>query len=241
MKHSEEHFCIWEPSNNRDFVLFVAVIGHYTPCLIMVFAYIKVFMTMRRQAIIVGSTDAESNVAVGIATSKVIRINVIPVSNERNGTIMDTEQKHARYYNDNKLTQCHLLTTEGCGASNHSSPPPSTSRCTHSSILDTDHTYNSRSQQRRAPKTTAGNCRERRIFVTLTFVVGSYLICWFPFYIAFDTYAWAPDFVPADLYTFFFWMTYFNSTLNPFIYAYTNKEFRLAFIKVIKCLCRCKR
>ncbi|KAH3705196.1 hypothetical protein DPMN_080262 [Dreissena polymorpha] len=60
----------------------------------------------------VGSTDADSNVAVGIATRRVIRINVIPVPNERIGTTMDTEHKHARYSNDNKLTQCHLLTTE---------------------------------------------------------------------------------------------------------------------------------
>ncbi|KAH3705194.1 hypothetical protein DPMN_080260 [Dreissena polymorpha] len=70
----------------------------------MVFSYIKVFMIMRLQAIIVESTDAESNVAVGIATSRVIRINFIPVPNERNRTTMDTEQKHALYSDDNKLT-----------------------------------------------------------------------------------------------------------------------------------------
>ncbi|KAH3705206.1 hypothetical protein DPMN_080272 [Dreissena polymorpha] len=171
MKHSEQHFCI------RDFVLYVAVIGHYTPCLIKVFFYIKVFMIMRRQAMIVGSTDADSNVAVGIATITGLRINVIPVPNERNGKTMDTDQKHARYSNDNKLTQCQLLTTNGFGASNHSSPPPSTSRCTNASIRETIHTYNNRSQQRgRAPKTTAGNCRGWRIFVTLKYVVRSNLI-----------------------------------------------------------------
>lgn len=82
--------------------------------------------------------------------------------------------------------------------------------------------------------------RERKIFVTLTYVLSSYLICWFPFYIAFDTYAWKPELVPGELYTFFFWMTYVNSTLNPFIYAYTSKEFRSAFVKVLRCLYKCK-
>ena len=81
--------------------------------------------------------------------------------------------------------------------------------------------------------------RERRIFITLSYVLFSYLICWFPFYIAFDTYAWKPDLVPAGLYSFFFWSTYVNSTLNPFIYAFTNKEFRLAFLKVVKRICGC--
>lgn len=242
MKHSKEHFCIWEPSNNREFVLFVAIIGHYIPCSVMVFSYMKVFLVMRRQAMLVGSSEADSNVAVGNSTNTVIRINVIPVSNEKKGTTMDTDQKHAARSNANELTQSQMLTTEACGASYHCSPPPSTSRCTNASMSEHDpHTYNRRSQQRRTPKATTGNSREQRIFVILTYVVGSYLICWFPFYIAFDTYAWAPDFVPADLYTFFFWLTYFNSTLNPFLYAYTSKDFRLAFIKVIKCLCRCRR
>jgi hypothetical protein len=83
--------------------------------------------------------------------------------------------------------------------------------------------------------------RERRIFITLSYVLFSYLICWFPFYIAFDTYAWKPDLVPAGLYSFFFWSTYVNSTLNPFIYAFTNTEFRLAFIKVVKRICGCSK
>ena len=42
LKHSEPHSCIWEPNDNTEFVIFVAVIGHYIPCIIMVFCYIKV-------------------------------------------------------------------------------------------------------------------------------------------------------------------------------------------------------
>lgn len=81
--------------------------------------------------------------------------------------------------------------------------------------------------------------REKRIFITLTYILSSYMICWFPFYIAFDVSAWQPDLVPAGLYSFFFWSTYVNSTLNPLIYAYTNKEFREAFIQVQRMLCMC--
>lgn len=83
--------------------------------------------------------------------------------------------------------------------------------------------------------------REKRIFITLTYILSSYMICWFPFYIAFDVSAWQPDLVPAGLYSFFFWSTYVNSTLNPLIYAYTNKEFREAFIKVQRMLCMCSK
>ena len=46
LKHSEPHSCIWEPNDNTEFVIFVAVIGHYIPCIIMVFCYIKVYAIM---------------------------------------------------------------------------------------------------------------------------------------------------------------------------------------------------
>ena len=77
--------------------------------------------------------------------------------------------------------------------------------------------------------------RERRMFVTLTYVLASYLICWFPFYVTWDFFAWHSSLVPGWLYTFFFWMTYINSTLNPLVYGCTNKDFRIAFKKLIQC------
>ncbi|KAK3582965.1 hypothetical protein CHS0354_027079 [Potamilus streckersoni] len=85
--------------------------------------------------------------------------------------------------------------------------------------------------------TTASHTRERRMFITLTYILTGYLICWFPFYVTFDAYAWRPELVPEWLYTLFFWMTYFNSTLNPFIYAYTSNKFRRTFRRMLTCKC----
>lgn len=41
-----------------------------------------------------------------------------------------------------------------------------------------------------------------------------------------------PDIVVAVL----FWIGYFNSTLNPLIYAYFNRDFREAFKNTLNCL-----
>lgn len=79
------------------------------------------------------------------------------------------------------------------------------------------------------------NKTERKIFITLSYVIISYLIFWFPFYVTWDIYAFYPDIVPPLVYTVMFWMTYINSTLNPFIYAYTNKVFRQTFLKILRC------
>lgn len=35
-----------------------------------------------------------------------------------------------------------------------------------------------------------------------------------------------------------FWVGYFNSALNPLIYAYFNREFRAAFRKTLESCCR---
>ena len=77
--------------------------------------------------------------------------------------------------------------------------------------------------------------KEFNIFITLSYIIFSYLLCWVPFHFVFDISAIAPELVPEPIYTFTFWATYFNSTLNPFLYAYSNKEFKQAFKKVMKC------
>lgn len=41
---------------------------------------------------------------------------------------------------------------------------------------------------------------------------------------------------PDILVTILFWIGYFNSTLNPLIYAYFNRDFREAFKSTLNCL-----
>ena len=83
-----------------------------------------------------------------------------------------------------------------------------------------------------------GSSREKKIFVTLNYILFTYLLCWLPFHIIFDISFIAPELVPAWVYSFGFWLTYLNSTLNPIVYACSNKEFRKAFKRVVSCKCR---
>ena len=47
IRWSQPGVCIWEPSKNKEFVIFVAVVGHHTPCAIIIFCYYKIYMLMR--------------------------------------------------------------------------------------------------------------------------------------------------------------------------------------------------
>ncbi len=74
--------------------------------------------------------------------------------------------------------------------------------------------------------------KNKRIFICLSYIIIAYIICWSPFHIVFDVLFFNKNAVTFECYTFASWCCYFNSTLNPFLYAAANKEFRLAFRKV---------
>nr|APC23841.1 octopamine receptor 2 [Platynereis dumerilii] len=77
--------------------------------------------------------------------------------------------------------------------------------------------------------------REHKAAKTLGIIMGGFLCCWLPFFtwyvssmmIGFET----PDVVISTL----FWVGYFNSALNPIIYAFFNRDFRNAFRRLLRC------
>ncbi|KDR19123.1 Octopamine receptor beta-3R, partial [Zootermopsis nevadensis] len=69
---------------------------------------------------------------------------------------------------------------------------------------------------------------EHKAARTLGIIMGAFMICWLPFFlwhIAASVSTRIYDVVVAVL----FWIGYFNSALNPLIYAYFNRDFREAF------------
>lgn len=79
--------------------------------------------------------------------------------------------------------------------------------------------------------------REKRFTFVLAVVIGVFMVCWFPFFFSYSLQAVCPEtcVIPDPLFTFFFWIGYCNSSLNPVIYTIFNKDFRKAFKKI---LCR---
>ena len=76
--------------------------------------------------------------------------------------------------------------------------------------------------------------RERKAAKTLAIVTGAFIACWLPFFILalmmpiFKDWAFNPHLV-----SFFLWLGYFNSTLNPIIYTVFSPEFRQAFQRIL--------
>ncbi|KAJ7316599.1 hypothetical protein JRQ81_002761 [Phrynocephalus forsythii] len=73
--------------------------------------------------------------------------------------------------------------------------------------------------------------RERRFTFVLAFIIGAFVLCWFPFFFTYSLESVLGEdcCISKPLFKFFFWIGYCNSSFNPIIYTAFNRDFRRAF------------
>lgn len=72
--------------------------------------------------------------------------------------------------------------------------------------------------------------KENKTTQTLSIVVGGFIACWLPFFIYYlITPFLAKEQVSPTLAKTLTWLGWFNSAINPFIYAFYSVDFRAAF------------
>ncbi|XP_012215397.1 octopamine receptor beta-1R-like isoform X2 [Linepithema humile] len=82
---------------------------------------------------------------------------------------------------------------------------------------------------------------EHKAARTLGIIMGAFLLCWLPFFLWYLTTSLCGDtcHCPDTVVSLLFWIGYFNSALNPLIYAYFNRDFRDAFKDTLKSALPC--
>ncbi|KAL1394365.1 hypothetical protein pipiens_020207, partial [Culex pipiens pipiens] len=79
--------------------------------------------------------------------------------------------------------------------------------------------------------------REHKAARTLGIIMGTFILCWLPFFLWYIITSLCDECPNPDIVVVLvFWVGYFNSTLNPLIYAYFNRDFREAFRNTLDCM-----
>ena len=72
--------------------------------------------------------------------------------------------------------------------------------------------------------------RNRKAARMLGILVAAFSICWLPFTIYYPLSQFYPNLLPHGANIVIWWMGYLNSTINPFLYVYSNKNIRFILL-----------
>ncbi|KAG7490889.1 beta-1 adrenergic receptor-like [Solea senegalensis] len=76
--------------------------------------------------------------------------------------------------------------------------------------------------------------KEHKALKTLGIIMGTFTVCWLPFFVANIINAFNKDVPPERIFRLLNWLGYINSGLNPIIYC-RSPEFRTAFKNLLCC------
>lgn len=238
LRNSKPGECFWDPSLNKEFVFIVALLGHHVPFCIMISSYSYVFLFTRKrakliEAILSQTRPAEVNVAANSRSSKKDTSSVRQ-SNESGDLNVKQEIKCQP---DHPQLYCQLEDD-----TNNPFAHPFICVQNADDIGDEKQICVSRFSRDRICRFSRDRVsrfsRDRKVFITLTYIIIGYAVLWLPFHIVFDIGIVSPGLVPEYMLNIFFWMTYFNSTINPILYNFSNSEFRKSFRNILqKCKC----
>ncbi|WAQ97170.1 ADA1A-like protein, partial [Mya arenaria] len=216
VRYSEPGVCFWDPSLNKEFVFIVAILGHHGPYCIMIFCYTYVFIFMRKRSKI---TDVSFKSDTKTVTQT---ITVSTVSNDYNepstSKVTNVVKINVKPKQSKSLSQNQFESK----FSNHLEVPTTK--------------YGSSEKGISQSKQSNRMAKDRRAFITLTYILFGYAILWLPFHIVFDISIVDPALVPEQVLNLAFWMAYINSTLNPLLYNFSSPDFRKTFKQLLmKC------
>ena len=196
---------------NIPYAIISSSVSFWIPCAVMIVVYWKIFTEANRQEKMLAKAQ----------------IKPAQIKKSRANSTHDGTRDHV---NTPNVDLSSNTTTTGGGGHRNSHTPGGENDPESGSSTPTKRSMNKMKREHKAAK-------------TLGIIMGAFIACWLPFfigYVANTVCDYCRENTPPVVTDILFWVGYFNSSLNPVIYAYFNRDFREAFKETIQnifCCC----
>ncbi|XP_051163668.1 5-hydroxytryptamine receptor-like [Leptopilina boulardi] len=229
-------------SQDPAYQIFATCATFYVPLLVILFLYWKIFQAARRRIRkrpgttiqpprerrgilrLVKKSPREECTAFTITRAIPDHSSVSPEKSSYNGANIQQTSTTVAITTTTTAATLTTLATTSLAPSSETTPVPT---------MTTTTTTTTTSSTRKTRETIEAK-RERKAAKTLAIITGAFVACWLPFFLVtlLQTFFTSLQ-LPPVVYSFFLWLGYFNSTLNPVIYTIFSPEFRQAFKRIL--------
>nr|ASA47152.1 tyramine receptor [Nilaparvata lugens] len=207
--------CIY--SQNKSYVVVSAMLSFFVPLTVMIYVYARISWEIAQRHV---NLDAMNN---GAAHSAATHNNhhIRTYSKRCVANLEESDQERSE--SDDVVRAGRLM------------PPLTMPVVTPTGVISANSSGRSVESSRRlrfgdSATRVSSFKRESKTAQTLSIVVGGFIACWLPFFVAYIVNPFLDNGTIGNwLMTFLTWLGWLNSAINPFIYAFYSPDFRLAF------------
>lgn len=227
-------------SQDIAYQVFATLATFYVPLIIILVLYWRIYQTARKRIRRkVGTAPPQPSVSTCEAGGGQAP-NVTAVNTKLNSRTVAHHPVPACSVSVSEATTAFTTTSSGESGGAPSNVSPEKSSSANGSTSQTSHMSDmSRMEmlpkkERKGARESAESKRERKAAKTLAIITGAFVFCWLPFFVFALVLSVCGDACLNDyVMSFFLWLGYLNSTLNPIIYTIFSPEFRSAFKRIL--------
>ena len=196
-------------SSDKGYVIYSSSGSFFIPLIIMMTVYIKIYLANKKRL----QLQAKMIQLTTMKHKGIVNAKIQNYLKENIDTLTE-----ARNQDDNDLDEC---TSAAVSQQNLSAP-----------VKGANSLANFVQQKQKISL-----AKERRAARTLGIIMGTFVVCWLPFFLTYVIFAICdscgqPSGLVLNIVT---WLGYLNSSLNPVIYTIFNLDFRKGFTYLLNC------
>uniref|UniRef100_A0A2H1V0F8 SFRICE_008702 n=1 Tax=Spodoptera frugiperda TaxID=7108 RepID=A0A2H1V0F8_SPOFR len=241
--HNQNGNCRY--NQNPGYVVFSAMGSFFLPMAVMVYVYARISCVVARR---------HQQLASSTKCNKKGKLSCIRTESESGSDKMSLRQSASKQTSKNSTAH------SDCSSQDHKCPccfrpekkKKHRSKEKESRFYNNDVTFKANFKYKNTTRRThsmrehvennrvSSLRRETKTAQTLSLVVGGFVACWLPFFLYYLLTPFIPsNYVNPVLMYILTWLGWFNSAINPFIYAFYSPDFRVAFWRLT--IRKCKR